>query len=60
MTKVTVCIDLEQERYEAYAREAKRKGMTVEAFVERYVGLLFREHDEHLREDEEDHPIDFG
>lgn len=59
MTKVTVCIDLDKDRYEVFARQARRKGVTLETLLREAVQELFIEHDEHLREEEESHEIQF-
>jgi len=56
MTKVEICIELAQEVYLGFQREAERRGVTVESLVEKTVnGLL----EELQREEEEgtDHPI---
>jgi len=41
MPKVTVCIDLDPERYRAFASEARRRGVTVESLLQQTVeGML--------------------
>ena len=60
MKKVTVCIDLDDEKYRAYEAEAKRRGKTVEELVQHAVELMFIEQEERLKEEEEDHPIHFS
>jgi hypothetical protein len=57
MKKVSVCIDLEDEKFRAYEAEAKRRGTTVEELVKHAVHLMFLEQEERLKEEEDDHPI---
>jgi len=56
MRKVRVCIDLEDEQFEALREQAGRERRTVESLVEQMLGGLLRE----LRQEERegtDHPI---
>jgi hypothetical protein len=57
MSKVNVCIDIDEEKYRAYEAEAKRQGKSVEELLQRCIRLMFIEQEERLREEEEDHPI---
>ena len=56
MTKVTICVDVSEEHYRAYAAEAERQGVSVESLVKQTLQSLL---DEAEREDEEgrDHLI---
>lgn len=55
MRKVRVCVELDEEDYQAYEAEAQREGTTVEALVEQVLRGLYR--DLKREESEEgDHP----
>jgi hypothetical protein len=56
MTKVQICVEIDESHFKHYKIEAERRGTTVEKLIEQMVQGLIRE----LREDEEsgtDHPI---
>ena len=57
MRKVQVCVELDEEDYEAYDAEARRLGSSVQELVERVVRGLYR--DLKQEENEGDHPIIF-
>jgi len=59
MTKVTVCVDLEEARYRAYSEEARRRGLSLEELLDRVIRRLFAEQARSVREEEADHPIVF-
>ena len=56
MPKVTVCVELEPERYRAFQSEAQRRGVTVESLLQATVEGMLSELE---REETEgtDHPI---
>ena len=56
MTKVTLCVDVPEDHYRAYAAEAERQGVAVESLVKQTLQSLL---DEAEREEEEgsDHLI---
>ncbi len=56
MTKVQICIELAEEIYRGYQREAERRNVTVESLLEQTVNNLL---EELIREEDEgtDHPI---
>jgi len=56
MTRVRICIELDEELYKSYQLEAARRGVSVESLVEQVVHTLL---DELRREQDEgtDHPI---
>jgi hypothetical protein len=56
VTKVKVCVELEDAHYRSLEFEAKRRGVTVESLVERMAQLLIRELEESERSGT-DHPI---
>lgn len=56
MQRVKVCVELDDAEYRAYAAEARRRGVDVEALIQQMVQGLVRE----LRQEEADgtdHPI---
>jgi hypothetical protein len=57
MQKVTVCVDLDDDKYRAYVQEAERRGTTVESLLKHAIYLMFLDHEERMREEQEDHPI---
>jgi len=57
MQKVTVCVDLDDDKYRAYVKEAERRGTTVESLLKHAIHLMFLDHEERMREEQEDHPI---
>ena len=57
MTKVSVCIDIEEEKFRAYEHEAERRGVSVENLLTSCLQRMFEEQDERLRDEEESHPI---
>jgi hypothetical protein len=57
MSKVNVCVEIDEEKYRAYEAEAKRQGTTVEELLRRSIRLMFIEQEERLRDEEEGHPI---
>ena len=57
MTKVRVCVELEDGHYRSLASEAERRGVSVESLVERMTQQLIVELEEEERQDP-DHPIE--
>jgi len=56
MTKVQICVDLTEQDYRKYEREAERRGVTVESLLEQTIRALLEE--VHQEEAEgTDHPI---
>ena len=56
MTKVKICVEIEESHLKQYRVEAKRRGTTVEELIEKMVHGLIQE----MREEEKmgtDHPI---
>ena len=56
MTRVQICIELDEDVYKSYQREAARRDVTVEALVEQTVSTLLEE----LARDQDegtDHPV---
>lgn len=56
MTKVKICVEIDEEHFKLYKIEAKRRDTTVEELIEQMVQGLIQD----LREEQEsgtDHPI---
>lgn len=56
MKKVKICLELEDAAHAAFAREAERRGLTVEDLLEKTVLGLLREMEQEEK-DGTDHPI---
>ena len=55
MRKVQVCLELNEDDYQAFEAEAQREGTTIQALVEQVLRGLYRDLKEEEREG--DHPI---
>ena len=56
MTKVRICVELNEQHYHDLEREAKRRGVPIETLVEQSVNKLIEDFETEVEEGT-DHPI---